>query len=113
MYLRRLLDFTASVPLIYGKECGEYSEEIKDYLGNRGEIITIRAKQHNKYIPLNLPGGFRYVYHTVVKLREQGVDYIIDVFHREKVIVHEKYMNELYYINNTSDFEITPGGFKL
>lgn len=67
-----------------GKDCDEYSEDFVRISG-RGTIITL-LQADSIYAPSapfywldNQKHAMQYYYHTVVLVREQGVNYIVDL----------------------------------
>lgn len=84
---------TFCTPVVFGKDCSEYAEEVLNYLGE-GEFFTFEAKSHNKPLQLNFFGvDSTFVYHTVVAITCEGLEYIVDITAKDKLLLKSNYIS--------------------
>ena len=81
------------------KDCSEYADDIKNSLENRGKIVTFISR-NSTFTALD---NNKYYYHTVLSLKDNGSNYIIDVFSNNKVFLLNDYLFLLRKLNPNID----------
>ena len=77
---------------VFGKDCSEYAEDVIARLGE-GSLLTFVAKDRSKPLHLNYFGREQdFIYHTVVVLRCEGLDYVIDVTTKDRLVLKSQYI---------------------
>ena len=96
-----------TLPIIPGKDCSEYSEELQNILGDKVEIRTIRAinsRGNNELFRIvsNIDTG-PYYYHTITTFTSKKEKFVADIFHPLKTIPVRDYILQLKQYNQTEN----------
>ena len=92
----------ASYPLriIHNKDCSEYAEDIRDYLG-AGRLITFKSAKPYGYIKAECFGALEdFEYHTVLDISAEQRRFIVDMTAEDKIFSYKQYMAKLEKVNS-------------